>query len=487
MPAIIPISLAQQVPDCTFGDTMTPLPDKFAKDLAVKEFLKQYPNSTKTISADDSENPKNQFVLYSEHDSVKETLELHFNTDEKGCYVPAKYHYKYNDGTIDVTVVNTIGNFTEIMNLIKSDNITMDNFYPSGCDFVNLKHSISAGKVYGICEKENSVFALLDASSDAIFEVDIPIEMVYSLPSTDCIPSGDFIVMYNRESPIYNIVESDIGNSVSVKLEEGFHRIQISGTIILPSPSPAQYCGVVEGFDKPYLPPRNQIDNGMKSTSVKCNEGLILLQKYDDSPACVTESTKLKLIKRGWTGANQIVVDHFRNLSEVVAFYEVYEDAEFLLNEDHISYFSGSDDGYFVRMNLFFDENYSINGMDFHCYFQRIHQYEFAQEDIASNIKRYDCHEHGKMQGSTPESKPESISEFSKLPRNEKRVIIEGEMADQICSITDGECPSYYIGNIHEDGSVMVGITISNTVKEKQFIFFIKNNTLSYEIKENEK
>jgi hypothetical protein len=59
-------------------------------------------------------------------------------------------------------------------------------------------------------------------------------------------------------------------------------------------------------------------------------------------------------------------------------------------------------------------------------------------------------------------------------------------MAEEICVIMGGGCPSYYVGNVQEDGSVMVGITISNTVKEKQFIFFIKNNTLSYEIKENE-
>lgn len=66
------------------------------------------------------------------------------------------------------------------------------------------------------------------------------------------------------------------------------------------------------------------------------------------------------------------------------------------------------------------------------------------------------------------------------------RLKIEGKMADQICMVTGGECPLYYIGNIQEDGSVMIGITISDTVKEKQFIFFIKNDTLSYEIRENE-
>ena len=63
---------------------------------------------------------------------------------------------------------------------------------------------------------------------------------------------------------------------------------------------------------------------------------------------------------------------------------------------------------------------------------------------------------------------------------------IEGRIAQEICSITGGECPPYYIGNIQEDGSVMVGMTFSDKGKEKQFVFFIKNGTLSYEVKENE-
>ena len=71
-------------------------------------------------------------------------------------------------------------------------------------------------------------------------------------------------------------------------------------------------------------------------------------------------------------------------------------------------------------------------------------------------------------------------------PIFEKRVTVEGNMAEQICAITGGECPPYYIGNTQDDGSVMVGLTFSDTAKEKQFVFFIKNGTLSYEVHENE-
>ena len=70
----------------------------------------------------------------------------------------------------------------------------------------------------------------------------------------------------------------------------------------------------------------------------------------------------------------------------------------------------------------------------------------------------------------------------------ENTILVEGDMAEKICETTGGECPQYYPGNIQDDGSVMVGITTwdADTKIEKSFVFIIKNNTLSYDIRENE-
>lgn len=65
-------------------------------------------------------------------------------------------------------------------------------------------------------------------------------------------------------------------------------------------------------------------------------------------------------------------------------------------------------------------------------------------------------------------------------------VKIKGKMADEICEITGGKCPEFYPGNIREDGSVMVGFVISDKENITHYQFFIKNNTLSYEMTENE-
>ena len=68
-----------------------------------------------------------------------------------------------------------------------------------------------------------------------------------------------------------------------------------------------------------------------------------------------------------------------------------------------------------------------------------------------------------------------------------KTVRVEGNMADEICATIGGECPPHYPGNLQDDGSIMVGFVISDQEKIKHYQFFIKNNTLSYDVMINEK
>lgn len=46
--------------------------------------------------------------------------------------------------------------------------------------------------------------------------------------------------------------------------------------------------------------PYEQWHQGIDLQDIKCKEGLILIIKYDGSPACVKPETKQKLIERGW-------------------------------------------------------------------------------------------------------------------------------------------------------------------------------------------
>jgi hypothetical protein len=81
---------------------------------------------------------------------------------------------------------------------------------------------------------------------------------------------------------------------------------------------------------------------------------------------------------------------------------------------------------------------------------------------------------------------PELESEPTPNDTVGKRIKVEGEIAEQICEIMGGGCPSYYIGNIQDDGSIMVGITISQPSGETFHLFFINDGVLSHEVRENE-
>ena len=305
---LVPVaSFAENPTSCTFSGKSTLLDNIFEKDFAVKAFTEKNPNVTRSLPTDESDSLKNQLILQAESDGIKERLEIRFHTDINGCYIPASYHYSYDDGTVDVTVRNSVANFTEIMNLIKSDDLSIKDFYPDDCTFVDLDVIMSNGKSYGICKEGISVTILVDATDDGSLQVDIPIEMVYSLPSSDCVPTGDFFVILDNEETHYTITPTETGNLVTVEFPEGFHKIRILGSVIIPDPSPAQYCGIVDGYvDKKYLAPLDQTDHGVSPKSIRCNEGLILVQKYDNTPACVTSVTKQHLMDRGWAKIQSI-------------------------------------------------------------------------------------------------------------------------------------------------------------------------------------
>ena len=46
--------------------------------------------------------------------------------------------------------------------------------------------------------------------------------------------------------------------------------------------------------------PKHQLESGIVPEGIVCKEGLKLIFKHDNSPACVKPSTAEKLIERGW-------------------------------------------------------------------------------------------------------------------------------------------------------------------------------------------
>ncbi len=87
--------------------------------------------------------------------------------------------------------------------------------------------------------------------------------------------------------------------------------------------------------------------------------------------------------------SNSKILELYKDKPEVVAFYAKYPDIQEEVVSDHISYIARSE-GFEFRMNLNFDKNHDITGIDFHCYVQSEHrwehQWELDPQDILSNL-----------------------------------------------------------------------------------------------------
>jgi len=86
-----------------------------------------------------------------------------------------------------------------------------------------------------------------------------------------------------------------------------------------------------------------------------------------------------------------LLIERFKDESEVEAFYAKYDDANVSIRDDHVSYFVGNDDDFQIRMNLYFDENFERTHMRFFCFYEGEVQYEKAQEDILNHLQNNNC------------------------------------------------------------------------------------------------
>jgi hypothetical protein len=167
---------------------------------------------------------------------------------------------------------------------------------------IDLEYDIKGGIVISNCilEYTNSVITKIDAESDGQITIKIPKKVIYSLSSTDCADDSDLLILMDNEEILpTKSIHNKKDNIVTVEFSKGVHTIEFVGFTILPDPSPAQYCGIVMGFDSLYLPPKFQIEKGMKVEQIKCNKDLALLKKTSNNlPICVSFETGQKLLER---------------------------------------------------------------------------------------------------------------------------------------------------------------------------------------------
>lgn len=59
--------------------------------------------------------------------------------------------------------------------------------------------------------------------------------------------------------------------------------------------------------------PLQQLKSGVPVDEIRCKENLVLIQKHDDSPACVFIGTYSKLVERGWAKYDESFLDFYRS------------------------------------------------------------------------------------------------------------------------------------------------------------------------------
>ena len=83
-----------------------------------------------------------------------------------------------------------------------------------------------------------------------------------------------------------------------------------------------------------FISPLKSIQHGMSAEEIVCRNGMMMILKHNDTPACVYEETKLKLIQRGWMKTQVDVfddlqfIDSTKSLDKVQQFLALHPNAQ---------------------------------------------------------------------------------------------------------------------------------------------------------------
>jgi hypothetical protein len=265
----------------------------------------------------------------------------------------------------------------------------------------------------------------LESSDGGILVVNIPRKMLDAgFNNYD----AEFILILDGKEIAFDEIYSDAeSRTLKIPFSKGSQVLEIIITqLISQDPKSQVTCGKTGQEESPYYElrsPLKQFEYGISADKIQCKEGLILVIKSSDrSPTCVRPETKQNLIDRGWAKLIEYEIqnnyDEIRNHPTVKAFYAKYPNTIEEIRSDHISYVAGSDDGFKVRMKLYFDEKHELDHIDFHCYFQREHQNDVPESFILRYLKDFECEKRPTLAvviipygSANPESQPNLIPE----------------------------------------------------------------------------
>lgn len=164
--------------------------------------------------------------------------------------------------------------------------------------------------------------------------MDLLLDMLYSFPAENldniAVRVNDSILMQYEEFFRQKCLERISADNIvcqtpdmAFEIEEEWHLLEVSGKpdVVLEEATPSwdedffqryqpfSFFDTMETVSEnspdetEWVQPKKQFRDGIPSDEIKCRESLILIQKYDGSPACVKPESISKLIERGWTNS----------------------------------------------------------------------------------------------------------------------------------------------------------------------------------------
>ncbi|NND86857.1 MAG: hypothetical protein HKM23_06000 [Nitrosopumilus sp.] len=138
----------------------------------------------------------------------------------------------------------------------------------------------------------------------------------------------------------------------------------------------------------------SSIPSAQKFLNMDCKELEHLFPEFPNKEVADAWITRMHECLNEQEKENEII-ELLKNHPLVDEFYAKYPDAREEVRSDHISYFVGSDDGFKVRMNLYFDENNELDYINLKCYLDRELQTDVPGSFISKYLKDFTCDENG--------------------------------------------------------------------------------------------
>lgn len=185
-------------------------------------------------------------------------------------------------------------------------------------------YHLSTGVLESMTMDCESTLLLLEIRTDDAGYITIHLPRVLIDSKSSISHEDDFIILLDGEETTFEETSDSVSRTLTIPFESDITRVEIIG-VNYPEHAGVNACN--EDHNPPYsywFPPLKQIQSGVPVDEIQCKENLILLQKYDGSPACVTESTKEKLVERGW--ANIMVLnDNQREIGSYLKQVEILD------------------------------------------------------------------------------------------------------------------------------------------------------------------